>query len=75
MYPVGNRNGDRHTIRKAHDAMIEYIDERANSIEMLPNKGYTGYLSTKHFVMQWNYPYNWVALYQRVYKKDLVSAA
>lgn len=74
MYPKGNTGGDRRTIRAAHDAMIEYIDEHAKPVvELLPTNTYTGYLSTKHFVLMWNYPYNWVALYQKVHKKDMAE--
>lgn len=74
MYPVGKSAGDRHTIRAAHDAMIEYIDENPTSrVELLPTSTYTGYLSTKHYVLMWNYPYNWVALYQKVWKKDIAE--
>ena len=74
MYPKGNTNGDRHTVRAAHDAMIEYIDENASDdVQLLPTTGYSGYLSTKYFVMQWNYAHNWIALYRKVYKKDIAE--
>lgn len=72
MYPVGNRSGNRRTIRLAHDVMIDYIsDSNHHQIEPLPSSGYTGYVSTRYFVMQWNYPYNWVALYQKLTKADI----
>lgn len=74
MYPKGNSNGDRKTVRAAHDAMIEYIDENApDRVELLPYKTTSGHLNTKHFVFMWNYAHNWVALYQKVYKKDMTE--
>ena len=76
MYPANPHNGtisngSPRTLRLAHDVLIEYIDKNATGMEDLPTNGYTGHLSTKHFLMTWNYPHNWVALYQKFTKADI----
>lgn len=78
MYPSGRSGGDNKTMR----ATIDYLLQFAPDVPSEPTGFdwsaflFTGRFTTKYHILVWNYPKNWICLYQKVTKKehDLASA-
>lgn len=69
LYP---NDGMRSNGKKAIEHLLQYASEdfMMNAQELEDNRP-TGFIRTKHHILEWNYPYRWMTLYLRLTKKEV----